>query len=304
MLIALGALGYPLALAIIVVPVGLHAGWGLRAPAIVIAGVVTGVSYSLVRLGRRMRATEGDEAGISQDPRPLIVYLRPFDADGVGHFTAWRSRVRARPVRRMFETTYEQRLARALRDVAPLVAIANPSERLLEPGAVRLRAEDWEWQRTVADLTSRAGSIILHAGLSDGLAWEIEHVVDLGTPERVIVALPSDAPRGQPSREARYAAFVRSFWGLFPRGLPDRAGESQFLIFDADWTPHRFGDRGPKAIPRSRDSLGEHRALVLERLQWEFKVSPFPYWLRAVTAGSALMLATLLVGTAIYAVLQ
>jgi hypothetical protein len=74
-----------------------------------------------------MRVRVGVWETVERDPRLPIVYLRPFEADGVAHVTLARSRVRARPARRMFETTYEQRLARALADVAPLVAIANPS---------------------------------------------------------------------------------------------------------------------------------------------------------------------------------
>jgi hypothetical protein len=140
--------------------------------------------------------------------------------------------------------------------------------------------------------------------VSDGLAWEIEHIVDLGRPERVIIALPSDAPRWQPSREERYSAFVARFGDVFPRGLPDRAGESQFLFFDLDWSPHRFGHRDSGAVPTLPGIPGEQRALVLERLRSEFKVSLFPFWLRATVGISVLMVATLAVGTAIYVGLQ
>jgi hypothetical protein len=154
----------------------------------------------------------------------------------------------------MLGTTYEQRLARALASIGPLRAIADPSDELLEIGAGRLRAADWEWQYRVAELTESAALIILHAGASDGLAWEIEHVVALGTPERVILALPLGAEPGQPSREQRYADFVRATWELFPRGLPDRVGESTFLFFDHDWKPHRLSHRGT-AMPVVHDAV-------------------------------------------------
>jgi hypothetical protein len=299
--IALGLLGFPLGLALILAPIGLDAGWVLRVPAAVVGGLLIGASYVAVWLGRRIRVRAGDWEAVERDPRPPIVYLRPFDADGVEYVALWKSRVRARPARRMLETTYEERLARALADVAPLVAIANPSAALLEPGATRLGAEDWEWQDRVAKLTSRAGSIILHAGVSDGLAWEVEHVVGLGAPERLIVALPADAPSWKPSRDERYAAFVRRFGDVFPRGLPDRAAESQFLFFDADWRPRPFGHRGSGAVSAPRGSPGQQRALVLERLRSEFKISLFPFWMRAGAGMSVLMVAGVAVATAIYA---
>jgi hypothetical protein len=167
-------------------------------------------------------------------------------------------------------------------------------------------AADGEWQDRVAYLTSAAGSIIVRAGVSDGLAWEIERIVGLGTPERLIIVLPWDAGRERPSREERYAAFVGRFRDVFPRGLPDRAGESQFLFFDADWNPHCFGHRGSRPVPAPRGSPGEQRALVLERLRSEFRVSLFPWWLRVAAAVSLLMvmfLPALLIFAAIYAVI-
>ena len=77
-------------------------------------GFVIGMSWPIPRLGRRFRATIGDWETVSQDPRPPIVYLRPFEADGVEYVTSLTGHVRARPARRLLgETTYEQRLARA-----------------------------------------------------------------------------------------------------------------------------------------------------------------------------------------------
>ena len=184
-----------------------------------------------------------------------------------------------------------------------MLAIANPSEALPEMGAKRVLAGDDEWQDRVMSLTSRAGTVIVHAGASDGLAWEIEHVVERRAPERVIVVLPRDASRGQRSREERYASFAARFAKVFPRALPDPIGDSQFLYFDADWTPHRFGQRGSHAPAVAPGSPGEQRAVVLDRLRSEFRVSPFPFWLRAAAGSAAFILGSISVAVAVYAAL-
>jgi hypothetical protein len=300
LVVALGLLCIPLGLTAI--RLGYSAAWPVRLSVYGFGAMMIGVSRPVIRLGRRLRVTAGDWTTVEQDPRPPVVYLRPFETDGV---EAPRRRGRLRPVRSWLgETTFEQRVARLVADVAPMLAIANPSEALPEMGAKRLSACDDEWRDKVASLTSRAGTIIVHSGASDGLAWEIEHALDRRAPERVIVVLPLDASRGQRSREERYASFAARFATVFPRGLPDRAGDSQFLFFDADWTPHRFGQRGSQAPAVAPGSPGEQRALVLERLRSEFRVSPFPFWLRAAAGSAAFIVGGIAVAVAIYAALS
>jgi hypothetical protein len=263
--------------------------------------MMIGVARPVIRLGRRLRVTPGDWTAVEQDPRPPVVYLRPFEADGV---EASRRLGRFHPVRIWLgETTFEQRVARVVADVAPMLAIANPSEAILEMGARRLPAGGGKWQDRVASLTSRAGTLIVHAGESDGLAWEIEHIIGARSPERLIVVLPLLAPRRQRSREERYARFAARFAKVFPRGLPDRVGGSQFLFFDDDWTPHLFGQPGSRAVAVAPDSPGEQRALVLERLHSEFRASPLPFWLRAAAGSAAFMVAGISIAVAVYAVL-
>src|SRR4051812_8365738 len=121
LLIGLGLLGFPVALAVALVPIGLGASWLVRLPAIVLCGLLVGLASGAVRAGRRMRVTPGDWDADAPDARKPIVYLRPFDIDGAEHVTAWRGHVRMRLTRRLIETTYEQRVARALSGVGPLV---------------------------------------------------------------------------------------------------------------------------------------------------------------------------------------
>ena len=234
---------------------------------------VFAVSIWLFNLGRRMRVGEAEHV-LAADVRAPIVYLRPFGADKTQIVNRLISRVRISP-REGFEKTYEERLARTLRKVGPVVAVGDPTERLPLTGALRMYATDEKWQMTVDELTDRAGVMILHAGEGDGLTWEVRHVVEQDSPERVILSLPLYAARKEPTRQERYEAFRDRVGDAFPRSLPETIGHCQFVYFDTDWTPRLLGERG--APPPAGDS---ERARALRRLAREFKIAWAPRWVR------------------------
>jgi hypothetical protein len=240
-----------------------------------VGSVVFVVSLALVTRGRRMRVG-GAERVLAEDLRAPIVYLRPFGVDRAEIARRMSSRARISP-REGFEKTYEERLARTLRKVGPFVAVGDPTERLPLLGAARMYAADEDWQETVDELTARAGVVLLQAGESEGLAWEVRHVIGLDAPERVILSLPLHAKRAEPSRQERYDAFGRRFGDAFPRPLPDAIGHCQFLYFDADWTPRLLGERG--TAPPAGES---ERARALRRLAGEFKIAWGPLWVRTL----------------------
>ena len=231
------------------------------------------VSLATIKQGRQMRVRDGARV-LAEDARAPIVYLRPFDADGAQIAKSWSSRVRM-SFWDQYGMTYEERLARILREVGPFVAVGDPTEDLPLLGAARLYAADESWQMTVDELTDRAGVVLLQAGASEGLAWEVHHVVALGAPERVILSLPLEAKRKEGSRRKRYDAFRRRFGDVFPRPLPESIGHCQFAYFDADWTPRLLGERGAP-LPVGDDA----RTLALQRLARGFKITWGPRWVR------------------------
>ncbi len=240
-LIVLGILIWPawMILSAAAMTIGIGGGISLY-PVLMVA------SATLLMRGRRMRAKDAKRV-LEHDPRPPIVYLRPFEVDHANRGAIAPGSFRGR--------TAEQEMDRVLRDVAPFVALGDPTDDLPELGAVRLYADDIEWQKNVEELTNQAGTIILHAGgESDGLAWEVQHVVGLGQPERIVLV-----------RGVKYDAFCSAFAGLFPRGLLKNATvTSQYFYFDADWMPHSFDE--DSNIDKFHGSPGEQRGQVLRRL--------------------------------------
>jgi hypothetical protein len=181
--------------------------------------------------------------------------------------------VRASPWERYI--THEERLARTLREVGPFVAVGDPTEELPQLGAARVYAADEDWQVTVDEWTARAGVVLLQTGESEGLTWEVQHVVALGTPERVILSLPPAGTRKGRSRQERYDAFRRRFGDVFPRGLPESIEHCLFAYFNSDWTPRLLGERG---VPLPAGDAP--RDVALRRLAREFKIMWGPRWAR------------------------
>lgn len=226
----------------------------------------------VIKRGRRMRIAAG-ESVLAEDERAPIVFLRPFDADDSESDRSWSSRVRASPWERYI--THEERLARTLRKVGPFMTVGDPTEELPQLGAARVYVADEDWRVKVEDWTARAGVVLLQTGESEGLAWEVQHVVALGTPERVILSLPPAGKRNGRSRQERYDAFRGRFGDVFPRGLPESIEHCLFAYFNSDWTPHLLGKRGVP-LPAS----DAPRDVALRRLAREFKIMWGPRWAR------------------------
>ena len=90
--------------------------------------------------------------------------------------------------------TIEQELTRVLSRVGPVVAIGRPGDSLPELGAARLYARDDEWRAKVSELMLRARLVVIRAGPTPGLQWEIEEASRLLPPERVVLVSPPQRP--------------------------------------------------------------------------------------------------------------
>jgi hypothetical protein len=241
-----------------------------------IVGVLQGTMFAvaviafglLMTRGRRMRAKEADLS--LAEGTPPIVYLRPFATDRAGLLRAFEAS--------LLPKTTDQKIARTLRRVAPFIGIGDPLDELPPLGLIPIYTGDEAWQHTVEELAKRAGTIIIavyvRPGDSAGLAWEVEHVVGLGEPERIILLLsPLDA--SSPSTRHQYKIFRGKFAHLFPRGLPDDIGTNNLMCFEADWFPRLFGPSQAPEGDAAATGPGEQRALVLRLLHARFNHHPF-----------------------------
>jgi TM2 domain-containing membrane protein YozV len=153
------------------------------------------------RRGWRFEAV-GAGGLVAQDTRAPVVYIRSFKND---------ERIASR-----FQWTaafsVEQELATVMNRVGPMIAIGKPGEPLPQLGAARLYVDDNHWRSTITDLMQRARLVVVLAGGTANLQWEMDQAVALVSCQRLIFIVP-------PSDQA----------SPFERGIEQRFGKPQVL---------------------------------------------------------------------------
>ena len=129
--------------------------------------------------------------------------------------------------------SFEQVLAHVVRKVGPLVAIGEPGSPPIL-GARNLYVGDDNWQQEVRDLARRSRLVVLTAGTSEGVMWEIGTMVEIVAPARFLLNIPGAS---RSARKNAYAEFHFLAADLFPAGLPENYKGARFMAFGAGWQP-------------------------------------------------------------------
>jgi hypothetical protein len=187
--------------------------------------------YFLYRMGSdwykqgKHRSAPSAASLMSKDPRPPVLYLRSFQDDSIAaqgklHYASSGQTGGWYQLSLVAETEEEQ-LAQVMNEIGPFVAIGRPGEKVPEIGAARMYANDDEWRSKVLNLIGRAKLIVLRAGDSSNVLWELESVVKLVRPEQVILLVPDGS--------AQYNVFRRRVEKNIPSlpfALPDYFDET------------------------------------------------------------------------------
>jgi hypothetical protein len=114
------------------------------------------------------------DATLKSDTRAPIVFLRSFSQDPL-------------------MSGEEQKIRKALESFGPFVAIGSPKDELPPLGASRFYVGSEDWQSRVKSLLNKASLVIVLAGSTPGLAWEIVQVRASVDPQRLVIAVSNDA---------------------------------------------------------------------------------------------------------------
>lgn len=162
-----------------------------------------------------------------EDKRPPILYLRPFQAD-----------VDSELVRS--NETLEELLVSVLDEIGPPVAVGVPGEDLPALGAIRLHFPHREWQGKVRTLMSISQLVVIQAGFTEGVEWELTTSLRLLNPKRVVISFLSWQAINPNRCQSNYEVFLmlaeRAFgkkYDLFPKHI----GNGYFMYFDDEWVP-------------------------------------------------------------------
>lgn len=179
--------------------------------------------------GRRLRLVD------KVFPRefPPIIYLRSFQDDLISAKTFGGLASLA---------TEEEQLVRAFETIGPVGALGSPGERVPQIGALRMYLNDVseeEWHSKVQEAIQKSRIVILRAGFSSGLRWELRQAIQLAVPERLLLVVPSG--------QSMASDFFSELQGFLSSRLPDpcqfpqkitRSSIAGFVHFDKDWSPH------------------------------------------------------------------
>jgi hypothetical protein len=209
--------------------------------------------------GYQMSLLEPTSTDLNENSHPIF-YLRAFDDDNrtnlqptgllatlqglpTGDVRSTRSQnmVYLYPIRlaRMFFNvgmeTSEEQLAHFFRKHGPFLAIGKPGETFSSPGALRIYVRDDKWQDTVLEILKRCKAVVLQPAKTRGIWWEVEQVLKLVQPQRILMCLVNF--KGRPDD---YEQFRLKIEPMLPVNLPrvvPYLDQYAFLYFEADWTP-------------------------------------------------------------------
>lgn len=141
---------------------------------------------------------------LAKDARRPILLLRSFKDDvrvSVG-------RPQRTPVGTVvFGRRLEQAIAAWLTTFGPLIAIGNPGEKLPQIGAARAYLSDDEWQPQVLQWMDDALFIIMMAGATPWITWELHRIVERGHAHQLFIVVP---PRDKGQRWPHVVESMRS----------------------------------------------------------------------------------------------
>ena len=199
-----------------------------------VAGLSGFCGSSLYRRAKQYQARQRLETARS-DPRPPVLYLRAFDDDKkMAEFFGTENT----PILPLQLVTEEERLARAFDGIGPFRALGASGEDLPTLGAERLYVEDAQWRERVRALVGSARLIVIRAAVTESLIWEMRLVMDMLSPERIVLLVPND--------ETVYSNFRDAFRKQFEIELPlfqpqenkaIKALHTGVIFFGPDWTP-------------------------------------------------------------------
>jgi len=189
--------------------------------------VLTWLAAFFKRFEDAMKNPKTIEKSLSEDPRPPVLYLRPFQLD-----------VMTFADRRSFEQYFCQSITEL---VGPLIALGNPQDYVPQNPAARLYASDSDWVQRLEELARRSGCIIVEMARSDNLRTEFEFLRQAGLQNKLFIFTGHPSPDYDLRfLERLHFGAVYAKWPAFSRdlgrtgyGMPETdPGPGSVITFD------------------------------------------------------------------------
>jgi hypothetical protein len=208
--------------------------------AVIAALVATRYRNVVWRLAKQAGARSAQAELSREGSRRPVFYLRSFDLDKAASRSSILDWLTENP-----RGTAEERVTGTLSRVGPVIAIGRPNERLPPLGAKRFYVSNELWKGKVSDVVKVSQLVLWATGTTPGLRWEIEHLVNMRTPEKLILWPHPRALRLRAAeREQEWVRFLDMTGSVFPKPLPRRLRNTRFIYFDKLFNPVEVGSQG------------------------------------------------------------
>src|SRR5713226_7541607 len=185
---------------------------------------------------------------ITTDRRPPVLFLRSFaDDEKVNYLRADRA---------FIDYSLESRLAGYFALLGPFITVGSPKDKTPHLGAARASLSDADWQNRVVEWMYESQIILLVAGASQWIVWELRKLVESGHVAKLILLFPQiRSPlfwRKRKDAERRLAVVRQAFSGtVWEAGLMrvDRPLRIRSVVFEPGGGVVVVTSR-----PRNRDS--------------------------------------------------
>jgi len=176
----------------------------------IFAGILLG------RWATRLRQISAKQLS-ETDRRAPVLLLRSFKDEDITVYSSTANSSFSRLTLHQGQVRFEETIADQLSTVGPLIAIGKPGETLPQLGAARNYYADADWQDAIKRFLAESKLVVVIAGLTGGLRWELDHIVREQLLSKLIVVVPPSKAqqRWRTLREALSSA-------LPPEALPAR----------------------------------------------------------------------------------
>jgi tetratricopeptide (TPR) repeat protein len=239
------------------------------APSGILLGIGGAAAYKGffdLRRARKYLAPNAEQL-LELDGRSPVVYLRPFDSDDLDPDppSALEYFLGAGDFEETLGAPEEEQLAVAMNELGPFIAIGKPYDILPKLGAARVRVSDDEWQGKVSEWVAHAQLILLRLGFTEGVEWELAHILEHASPQKLVLLLPFTPATGYDAfRERMRERFHRVLPEIKRRNWTPPLSVCGLMYFTSGWEAHFVQLKRPllnRAL-RALDRMGRGRGLL------------------------------------------
>jgi hypothetical protein len=252
----LGLLCLIVAVALLLLPNVMPIG-GFDSAGSLAAGGLLGLLFSIVIFFLLFKAKQyfqtSADSLLGVDKRPPILFLRSFSDDPKVNASAGIS---PHGLGYLLDLSVETRLANHFMDFGPFIAVGSPTERVPQIGAARVKLSDDEWQAQVTRWMEEASAIIMYAGTTHWVGWELKRIIDGGWTPKLILLFPPVLPFPGFRQRKWLASQTEDIQARFDLAKQSFAGTPWDAAFDAIVEPAtvlcvRFDPSGGIEVTRS-----------------------------------------------------